>query len=90
MTDTTPPAAPKWLAWMPALALALTIAGIVSTSGGYLSTQAEHGRKIEALERREADDREKRVEQITDIRERSIRIEARLDALVPEDRRHPR
>lgn len=86
-----PPAtAPKWLAWMPAAAMALTIGGIVSAGGGYLSTQAEHGRKIEALERRESDDREKRIEQITDIRERTIRIEARLDALVPEDRKATR
>lgn len=89
-TDTPAPAAPRWLAWMPAAAMALTIGGIISAGGGYLSTQAEHGRKIEALERRESEDREKRVEQITDIRERTIRIEARLDALVPEDRRAPR
>lgn len=92
MSDTGPgaPAAPRWLAWMPAVALLLTIGGVISTSGGYISKQEDHTRRIEELERREASDREKRSEQIVDIRERTIRIEARLDALVPEDRRASR
>lgn len=81
-TDTLPAAPPRWLAWMPALALVLTIGGIISAGGGYMSTQADQGRRIEALERRE--------ERITDIRERTIRIEARLDVLVPDDRRPSR
>lgn len=89
-TEVPAPAAPKWLAWMPALALVVTLIGAILTGGGALSTQSDHGRRIEALERRESEDREKRVEQITDIRERTIRIEARLDALVPEDRRATR
>lgn len=84
------PAAPRWLAWMPALALMLTIGGVVSAGGGYISRQDDHGRRIEALERREGEDREKRSEQIVDIRERTIRIEARLDALVPADRKGDR
>lgn len=78
---------PKWLVWMPALALMVTLIGAMLTGGGYISKQDDHGRRIEALERRESEDREKRSEQIVDIRERTIRIEARLDALVPLDRR---
>lgn len=87
MTDTTPSPAPRWLAFAPALALVLTITAALLTGGGYISTQADHGRRIEAIEKREVDERERREERITDIRERTIRIEARLDALVPEDRK---
>lgn len=90
MTDTTPPPAPRWLAFAPALALLLTIVGALLAGGGALSTQADHGRRIEAIEKREVDERERREERISDIRERTIRIEARLDALVPADRKDGR
>ncbi len=89
-TEAPAPAAPKWLVWMPALALLVTLIGAVLTGGGYISKQDDHDRRIEALERRESEDREKRSEQIVDIRERTIRIEARLDALVPDERRAAR
>lgn len=82
MSEQTQPAPPRWLAWMPAFALMGTVIAALLTGGGYISTQAEQGRRIEALERRE--------ERITDIRERTIRIEARLDALVPADRKDDR
>lgn len=87
MTESPSASSPKWLVWMPALALLVTLIGAMLTGGGYISKQEDHGRRIEALERREIEDREKRSEQIVDIRERTIRIEARLDALVPLDRR---
>lgn len=82
MTEASASSPPKWLAWMPAIALAVTLIGAVLTGGGYISTQAEQGRRIDALERRE--------ERITDIRERTIRIEARLDVLVPAERKGDR
>ncbi|KQN77885.1 hypothetical protein [Sphingomonas sp. Leaf62] len=87
MTDTTPPPAPRWLAFAPAIALVLTLCGALLTGGEYISTQARHTREIEELRKHDTEDRERREERITDIRERTIRIEARLDALVPDDRK---
>ncbi|WP_294327027.1 hypothetical protein [uncultured Sphingomonas sp.] len=86
MTEATSSPAPRWLAWMPALALLVTIIGANLAFGGYLSTQVDQGRRIEAMEKREIEERDRRSEQMTDIRERTIRIEARLDALVPANR----
>lgn len=97
MTESASDSPPRWLAWIPAIALAVMLVGAALTGGGYISTQAEQGRKIEALERREterqrreAEDREKQFEQMADIRESVIVIKARLDALVPENRREAR
>ncbi len=77
MTDMTPPPAPRWLAWAPAVSLALTIAFVLSAGGGYIE-------KLEGLVRRTTV-LEESIKQLQEIDKRTTRIEAKLDVLVPHD-----
>lgn len=82
MTDTTPPPAPRWLAWMPAASVGALIAGGLLTGGGYISQLQEQDRRTGALERlveqqakdiREGDKRLTRVEARQDMQDGEIR-----------------
>lgn len=77
MTDTAPPPAPRWLAWMPAASVGALLAGALLTGGGYISELGQHDRRISALE--------EIVKQQQEIDRRTTRIEAKLDVLVPHD-----
>ncbi len=82
MTDTTPPPAPRWLAWMPAASVGALIAGALLTGGGYISKLDEQGRRIAVLE--------EQAKQQQEIDKRTTRIEAKLDVLVPQQDREAR
>jgi len=76
---TTSKSAPAWLAWLPVITTLFLIAGFLWAGGGKMSQLAEHERRITALETRRDSDADK----LDKINERTARIEAKLEVLVP-------
>jgi hypothetical protein len=72
-------AAPTWLAWLPVITTLALIAGFLVTTGARLKQIDDHERRIVALEaKRDAD-----ADKLDKINERTARIEAKLELLVP-------
>lgn len=71
--------APPWVAWLPVIATIFLIGGFLMSTGGKLNELADHERRLTALEtRRDAD-----ADKLDKINERTARIEAKLEVLVP-------
>ena len=71
--------APPWVAWLPVIATIFLIGGFLMSTGGKLNELADHERRLTALEtRRDAD-----ADKLDKINERTARIEAKLEFLVP-------
>jgi len=70
---------PTWLAWLPVITTVFLIAGFLWAGGGKMTELAEHERRLTALETR----RESDAEKLDKINERTARIEAKLEVLVP-------
>ncbi|MGN7161307.1 hypothetical protein [Sphingomonas sp. SAFR-052] len=68
MTDTTPPAPPRWLAWMPAVAACSTIFGGLA-AGGSLIADVRQNKVTAELQARD----------IREMRERLARVEVRQE-----------
>ena len=70
---------PSWLAWLPVVTTIFLIGGFLLSTGGKLNELADHERRLTALEtRRDAD-----ADKLDRINERTARIEAKLEILVP-------
>lgn len=70
---------PLWLAWLPVLTTLIMIGGFLVTTGNRLKQVDEHERRLSALEaKRDAD-----ADKLDKINERTARIEAKLEILVP-------
>ena len=70
---------PIWLAWLPVLTTIFLIGGFLLSTGGKINELADHERRLTALEaRRDAD-----ADKLDKINERTARIEAKLEVLVP-------
>jgi len=72
-------APPTWLAWLPVITTIFLIAGLLWAGGGKMNQLAEHERRLTALETR----RESDADKLDKINERTARIEAKLEVLVP-------
>jgi hypothetical protein len=72
-------APPTWLAWLPVITTIFLIAGFLWAGGGKMNELAEHERRLTALETR----REFDADKLDKINERTARIEAKLEVLVP-------
>ena len=72
-------APPTWLAWLPVVTTIFLIAGFLWAGGGKMNQLAEHERRLTALETR----RESDADKLDKINERTARIEAKLEVLVP-------
>jgi len=71
--------APPWIAWLPVVATVFLIGGFLMSTGGKLNELADHERRLTALEtKRDAD-----ADKLDKINERTARIEAKLEVLVP-------
>jgi hypothetical protein len=70
---------PTWLAWLPVITTVFLIAGFLWAGGGKMNELAEHERRLAALETRRDTDADK----LDKINERTARIEAKLEVLVP-------
>jgi hypothetical protein len=71
--------APTWLAWLPVITTIALIAGFLVTTGGKMDELANHERRLTALETKRDSDADK----LDRINERTARIEAKLEVLVP-------
>lgn len=71
--------APVWLAWLPVVTTLFLIAGFLLSTGGKINELADHERRLTALETRRDSDADK----LDKINERTARIEAKLEVLVP-------
>ncbi len=78
MPSATKPA-PTWLAWLPVVTTIFLIAGFLWAGGGETNKIAEHERRLTSLETRRDSDADK----LDKINERTARIEAKLEVLVP-------
>lgn len=78
MTMSTKSAA-TWLAWLPVVTTFALIAGFLLSTGGKINQLADHERRLTALETRRDSDADK----LDKINERTARIEAKLEVLVP-------
>lgn len=76
---TTSKTPPVWLAWLPVATTLVMIAGFLWAGGGKMNELADHDRRITALETRRDSDADK----LDKINERTARIEAKLEVLVP-------
>lgn len=74
-----PKHAPPWLAWLPVATTLFLIGGFLLSTGGKLNQLADHERRLTALETRRDVDADK----LDKINERTARIEAKLEVLVP-------
>lgn len=77
--STQPRHAPTWFAWIPVVTTLFLIAGFLLSTGGRLNQLADHERRLAALENRRDSDADK----LDKINERTARIEAKLEVLVP-------
>jgi hypothetical protein len=75
----TPPKSPTFLAWLSVLTTLALIAGFLVTTGGRLKEIDDHERRIVSLETKRDSDADK----LDKINERTARIEAKLEVLVP-------
>jgi hypothetical protein len=71
--------APTWLAWLPFLTTLGLIAGFIFSTGSKMQELADHESRIAKLETRRDSDADK----LDKINERTARIEAKLEVLVP-------
>lgn len=76
---TTPKSAPTWLAWLPVITTLALIGGFLVSTGGKMDELSNHERRLTALELRRDTDADK----LDKINERTARIEAKLEVLVP-------
>ena len=76
---TTAKAPPTWLAWLPVIATIVLIAGILWAGGGRMNELDQHESRITKLEVKRDTDADK----LDRINERTARIEAKLEVLVP-------
>jgi len=76
---TTAKAPPTWLAWLPVITTLFLIAGFLWAGGGKMNELADHDRRLTSLETRRDTDADK----LDKINERTARIEAKLEVLVP-------
>lgn len=70
---------PIWLAWLPVVTTVFLIAGFLWAGGAKTQVLADHERRITSLETRRDSDADK----LDKINERTARIEAKLEVLVP-------
>ena len=77
--STPPKTAPAWLAWLPVISTIALIAGFLWAGGGKAQVLADHERRIVSLEAKRDTDADK----LDKINERTARIEAKLEVLVP-------
>jgi hypothetical protein len=77
--STPPKSAPTWLAWLPVVTTLALIAGFLLSTGGKINELADHERRLAALEARRDSDADK----LDKINERTARIEAKLEVLLP-------
>jgi len=71
--------APIWLAWLPVVTTLALIAGFLLSTGGKINELADHERRLSALETR----RESDADKLDKINERTARIEAKLEVILP-------
>jgi hypothetical protein len=71
--------APIWLAWLPVVTTLALIAGFLLSTGGKINELADHERRLTALETR----RESDADKLDKINERTARIEAKLEVILP-------
>ena len=77
---TTPTkSAPAWLAWLPVITTIALVATFLWAGGSRMNELEQHERRITALETRRDTDADK----LDRINERTARIEAKLEVLVP-------
>jgi hypothetical protein len=70
---------PTWLAWLPVITTLFLIGGFLLTTGGKMTELADHERRLTGLEAKRDSDADK----LDKINERTARIEAKLEVLVP-------
>ena len=73
------PRQPPWLAWLPVMTTICLICGFLLSPGGKINELADHERRLTALEARRDVDADK----LDKINERTARMEAKLEVLVP-------
>jgi hypothetical protein len=71
--------APIWLAWLPVVTTLALITGFLLSTGGKINELADHERRLSALETR----RESDADKLDKINERTARIEAKLEVILP-------
>ena len=76
-----PPPAPRWLSYLPAIALALTIGGTVTAGGGYIDQLRQHDRRIVELETEGKSDARSKAEVLQQLDLRLARIEVKLEMM---------
>lgn len=77
--STSPKSPPTWLAWLPVIATLFLIGGFLLSTGGTLQKIDDHETRITKLEAKSDSDADK----LDKINERTARIEAKLEVLVP-------
>jgi len=77
------PSRPAWKDWVPVISIVLGLVGSIIVAGGYINQVKENTRRIEVLERAN----ESRDVKLDDIRERTTRIEAKIEVLLPAEQR---
>jgi hypothetical protein len=87
----TAPAAsrPRWIDFLPAISLALVVAGLIWTGGGYSGQVKDNTRRIEQLESDARTDAKTRTEMLQQLDLRLARIEVKLEMMAPEKDRAP-
>jgi hypothetical protein len=88
-----PSARALWKDWWPAMSVAAVLFGAVLTGGGYIATVKDDHARLDALEAREAQhDRDRMTDHdaLSTIDVRTARIEAKIEVLLPVDRREAR
>ena len=87
---TTPaPARSKWLDFIPAISLAIMLAGSLLLGGGYISQLKENTRRIDAMEAEARSEAKMRTEMLQQLDLRLARIEVKLEMMVPAKDRAP-
>jgi len=79
---TTPAAGRAWKEWLPVVSFAVMLIGAILAGGGYIAQLQDNTRRIAALESK-TDSRDDKLNTISD---RTARIEAKLEVLVPTQR----
>jgi len=88
VTTPTPPRQ-RWLDYLPAISLAVVLAGGFQVGGQYISQLKDNTRRIEQLEKDAREDTDKRMEMQQKLLDRTARIETKLELLVPPERKAP-
>jgi hypothetical protein len=85
----TAPAAsrPRWIDFLPAISLALVIAGLIWAGGGFIGQVKDNTRRIEQLESDARTDAKTRTEMLQQLDLRLARIEVKLEMMaLPKDK----